>query len=232
MKINKSIAGIKDLVKLLFPVSRNSYAQEGEDLVLARIFEKLGIGVGFFVDVGAHHPTRYSNTYFFYKKGWRGINIDARPGAKKLFDWKRPKDINIECGVSDVPAVLKYFMFNEPALNTFAPEEAAKKNVPPYYIEAVKELPVCSLTFILDHHLPTSQCIDLLSIDVEGLDYQVISSLDFGKYRPKVIALEILRTSFEEFSDNLTVKTMQSKNYRIEAKTSNTYVFVDVALGV
>ena len=223
---------IKDLVRLLFPISRNSYAQEGEDLVLARIFEKLGISIGFFVDVGAHHPTRYSNTFFFYRKGWRGINIDARPGIKKVFDWTRPKDINIECGVSDIPAVLRYFMFNEPALNTFSPAEAAKKNVPPYYIKEVKELPVCSLTFILDKHLPSSQCIDLLTVDVEGLDYQVVSSLDFDKYRPKVVALEILGGSFEELSDNFTLKKMRSKNYRIEAKTSNTYVFVDATRGI
>ena len=55
---------------------------------------------GFYVDVGAFHPTLFSNTYFFYLNGWRGLNIEARPGSKQLFDKLRPKDINVEIGVS------------------------------------------------------------------------------------------------------------------------------------
>lgn len=96
-----------------------SYSQEGEDLVLARIFEELRITKGFFVDIGAHHPARFSNTNYFYRRGWRGINVDALPGTKKLFQRKRPRDITIECGVGSQEGVLKYFVFNEPALNTF-----------------------------------------------------------------------------------------------------------------
>ena len=224
------IRDLKELIKLVFPMSRKSYSQEGEDLIISRIYEKICRNSGFFVDVGAHHPTRYSNTYLFYKEGWRGINIDARPGIKKLFDWKRPRDINIECGVSDVPGMMTYFMFNEPALNTFSSDEAAKKNSHPYFIENTKELPVFSLTSILDKNLPKNQSIDFLSIDVEGLDYQVVNSLNFEIYRPKIIAVEILGTSFENNNDNTTVKLLRSKNYRIEAKTSNTYLFVDMAI--
>lgn len=75
-----------------------SYSQEGEDLLLSRIFgDKKD---GFYIDVGAHHPFRFSNTYLLYKRGWRGINIDAMPGSMKLFNRFRPRDINIECGVA------------------------------------------------------------------------------------------------------------------------------------
>jgi len=68
-----------------------SYSQEGEDMILRRLFEKQL--TGFYVDVGAHHPKRFSNTYFFYKQGWHGINIDAMPGSMKLFEKIRPRDI-------------------------------------------------------------------------------------------------------------------------------------------
>ncbi|MFA7355121.1 MAG: SAM-dependent methyltransferase, partial [Sulfurimonadaceae bacterium] len=71
-----------------------SYSQEGEDMILRRLFEQQPNG--FYVDVGAHHPKRFSNTYFFYKKGWRGINIDAMPNSMELFNKIRPRDINIE----------------------------------------------------------------------------------------------------------------------------------------
>ena len=61
-----------------------SYSQEGEDMILRRLFETRRRG--FYVDVGAHHPRRFSNTYYFYRQGWSGINIDAAPGSMKLFD--------------------------------------------------------------------------------------------------------------------------------------------------
>lgn len=75
-----------------------SYAIQGEDLILRELFEYAKSG--FYVDVGAHHPFRFSNTYLFYKVGWRGLNIDAMPNSMKLFNRFRPRDINIECGVA------------------------------------------------------------------------------------------------------------------------------------
>ena len=81
------------------PWQVRSWSQEGEDMILHRIFG--GKKSGFYVDVGAHHPKRFSNTYFFYCHGWRGINIDAMPGRMKLFNQWRPKDINLEMGVAE-----------------------------------------------------------------------------------------------------------------------------------
>ena len=73
-----------------------SYSQEGEDRILLMPFENCKDG--FYV---AHHPTRYSNTYLFYRMGWSGINIDAAPGSMNLFKKKRPRDINLEVAISD-----------------------------------------------------------------------------------------------------------------------------------
>ena len=102
-----------------------SYSQEGEDMILRRLFENQT--KGFYVDVGAHHPIRFSNTYFFYKKGWRGINIDAMPGSMKLFNKIRPRDINIEKAISDKKEVLTYYVFNDPALNGFSKKLFGRK---------------------------------------------------------------------------------------------------------
>src|SRR6185437_4393165 len=77
-----------------------SFSQEGEDLVLAREFE--GKTKGFFVDVGAHHPIRFSNTFKFYLQGWRGINIDAMPGSIAFHARVRLEDINLEVPISNV----------------------------------------------------------------------------------------------------------------------------------
>ena len=83
------------------------YSQEGEDILLSRIFGEQT--EGFYVDVGAHHPRRFSNTCFFYKRGWRGINIDALPGSMKVFQKLRPHDINLELAVSEREQVLTYY---------------------------------------------------------------------------------------------------------------------------
>ncbi len=74
--------------------------------------------------MGAHHAQRFSNTNYFYWEGWRGINIDAMPGSMEPFKQSRPRDINLEIGVSESAQVLTYYAFNEPALNGFSKELA------------------------------------------------------------------------------------------------------------
>ena len=76
------------------------FSQNGEDLILNRLLENKSNG--FFVDVGAHHPVRFSNTYLSYLNGWNGINIDAMPNSMMIFDKIRPRDINIEVGLKTV----------------------------------------------------------------------------------------------------------------------------------
>lgn len=60
-----------------------SFSQEGEDMLLDRFF--MNQKDGFYVDVGAHHPERFSNTNYYYLRGWRGINIEADPSLMKEF---------------------------------------------------------------------------------------------------------------------------------------------------
>ena len=149
------------MLRVLSSHARLSYSQEGEDMILGRIFDqKTG---GFYVDVGAHHPFRFSNTCVLYQRGWCGINIDADPTLIAAFQRHRPRDINISTGVSDEPGVLLFHVFNEPALSTFDPAVAAEKERhPAYRIVARKEVVVQRLDAILATHLPWPQEIDLL----------------------------------------------------------------------
>jgi FkbM family methyltransferase len=209
-----------------FPIGRLSYSQEGEDLVLARILGELKIATGFFVDIGAHHPNRYSNTYYFYRRGWRGINVDALPGTKKLFERMRSRDITIECGVGLQQNVLTYFAFNEPALNTFSEEEAKKKEHPPYRIVGTFQIPVVTLRQILDDYLPCGVQIDFMTIDAEGFDHEIISSNDWSLYRPRVVLVELLNTDIQNLEGHPTAQILHLNNYRALAKTFNTFFFV------
>lgn len=171
--------------------STKSFSQEGEDLILKRIFERQEYG--FYVDIGAHHPFRFSNTYVFYKKGWKGINIDAMPNSMDSFNKYRPRDINLEVPIGKSGSKLKYYIFNEPALNTFDEtrvEDIVKK--PEYTLIEKIEISIYSLKEILDTYLPKGQKIDFMSIDVEGLDLEVVQSNDWKKYRPRILLVESL----------------------------------------
>lgn len=223
----------KSIISILADIKNNyfngyatqSFSQEGEDMILKRLFENQHNG--FYVDVGAHHPKRFSNTYFFYLQGWRGINIDAMPDSMKAFKKFRPRDINIEKPVADKKQVLTYYAFNEPALNGFSKELSEKRNgIGNYFIKFTKDIETATLDEILDSNLPLKQQIDFLSIDVEGLDFMVLKSNNFEKYKPKVILIEILESSLSEIKDNEIAKYLNQLGYSIYAKAVNTVFFM------
>lgn len=168
------------------------YSQEGEDILLERIFADKA--QGFFVDVGAHHPTRFSNTFALYKRGWRGINIDATPGSMDAFRALRPDDINLEIAVSDRMEPLVLHVFKEGALNTLDPALSATYAAGGWERTGTIELQPRPLADVLGQYVPAGQAIDLLSIDVEGEDLGVLRSNDWEKYCPGLIIVEALDT--------------------------------------
>lgn len=70
-----------------------SFAQDGEDLFLMSYFSERK--EGFYVDIGAHHPLRFSNTAWAYKIGWHGINVEPNIDAINLFHEYRKRDIEL-----------------------------------------------------------------------------------------------------------------------------------------
>ncbi|WP_205945216.1 FkbM family methyltransferase [Pedobacter hiemivivus] len=200
-----------------------SYSQEGEDGILSRVFGNRQDG--FFVDVGAHHPIRFSNTYKFYENGWRGINIDACPGSMEPFNRIRPLDINLEIPVSNLKEKMPFYVFNETALNTFSLElanEYQKKDS--YWIDKTVVMETSTLASILDDHLPANQEIDFLSIDAEGFDFQILISNNWTKYKPKVVLIEC-DLSIAEFMDSDLYRFMEKEQYEFFAKTVKTVFF-------
>lgn len=231
---------IKNLLKKLVPTryweSPNSfyhlylnshagtyYSQEGEDIILRRIFGDQK--TGFYVDVGAHHPKRFSNTCYFYDKGWQGINIDALPGSMKVFQKLRPRDINLEIAISEKEQNLTYYMFNEPALNGFSKSISEGRQNKDYQIEKKISIPSFPLSKILDNHLPLNQKINFLSVDVEGLDLKVLASNDWVKYRPQVVVVEVLFSSLNKLENDPVYSYMVTQGYYLFAKLIHTCIF-------
>lgn len=207
-----------------------SYAQEGEDILLDKILRRLLAGrKGFYVDVGANDPTKHSLTHRFYKQGWRGINIEPRPESKALFDQIRPRDINVETGVSDLSGELTYHMFEVSVYNTFDTELAKEFSRSTKSLGS-RLLSVQRLDVLLDEYVPEGQTIDLLSVDVEGFELNVLRSSNWEKYRPLVVALEVLEYDLGQGPEQAApVQFMIEQNYRFLAKTENTLIFADVS---
>jgi FkbM family methyltransferase len=205
-----------------------SYAQEGEDLVLSVLMEPDVPRSGFYVDIGAHHPTRFSNTMHFYDRGWRGLNVDARPGFAAEFRAVRPRDIAVECGVASRPGELLFYEFNEPALNTFDGDIAQRRHGHRHYrIERKVPVRICTLATLLDQHVGPNQPIDFLSVDVEGLDVDVLRSNDWDRYRPRFVLSEVYGQWLDEVIGCETVAVMGELGYRACSRTRHTIFFED-----
>lgn len=203
----------------------SSFAQAGEDMILDKYFDNRK-EPGFYIDIGANHPYIYSNTYKFYLKGWRGINVDANPGTKRLFDTIRPKDINVEAGVSLIPGQLDFYMFDNSVFNTLDKQTAARhcKEFSINIREVIK-IQTTTLSEILNTHLLPSQKIDFMTIDVEGLDMDVLRSNDWNKYRPEVLVVECVYEDYEDIQKMEAATYLKEFGYTFFAKTFSTFFF-------
>ena len=198
-------------------------------MILRRLFKSRSRG--FYVDVGAHHPKRFSNTYYFYKAGWHGVNIDAMPGSMTAFRKMRPRDINLEAAIASEQGALDYYVFNETALNSLSRKltESQLEKRHRRRIERVVELQTEKLAEVLNAHLPAGQRIDFLSVDAEGFDFEVLRSNDWTKYRPEVVLVEILGSSLADLLRHEITQFMREQGYTLYAKCVNTVFFrVDV----
>lgn len=203
----------------------SSYSQEGEDLVVDRYlnYQKKG----FYVDIGAMHPIRFSNTYHFYERGWRGVNIDATPGSMAEFTKLRSRDLNLELAISNVQENKKYYLFSEPALNTFSKKLANQYVSNGQKIVCTKTIKTNTLDEILVSNLKSNQIIDFMSIDVEGMELEVLKSFNLKRFEPKLILVESLRsyTISEAIRSELN-KFLCKQHYNLAAKTYNTLIFL------
>jgi FkbM family methyltransferase len=170
----------------------NTYSQHGEDIVFLNIFRLIGVEKISWLDVGAHHPFRISNTALLYEKGHRGINVEANPNLMEAFIAQRPEDTNLNIGVADEPGSMNFYLIDKySGRNSFSKHSA---------VEFVRAHPEFKITEIIKIHVTTIPALlkeggretfpDLLSLDVEGLDDKIILSLDLKEDGPKVICVE------------------------------------------
>jgi FkbM family methyltransferase len=211
----RSSFGFAQRALLGYEPSVYSFSQAGEDIQVRNYFyERLTKNTGgTYVDIGAYHPYLLSNTYYLYRCGWRGINIDPRPGSKALFDRFRPDDVNLELAVSSEDGNVEYFFSNEsPTLNTIKQEHIERLGMSSKFVGTIS-IPTRRLDSILAEHFPNDFKIDFLTLDVEGGEMEVLNSLDWGLYSFGLIAVEVLGESLDEIKANPVSRYLSELGY-------------------
>ncbi len=168
--------------------SKGEFSQHGEDVFLAKYFaSKLK---GFYVDIGASHPFRISNTYSLYRRGWSGIAVDAIPTFTWLYRLWRPRDVFVNVGIGADAGRMTYNELTPSVLSSF--DESYVKSLVESGKAAIHrryEVDVITPDTLLARHC-SDRKIDFLSIDVEGLDYAILRAINFTKFRPSLISVE------------------------------------------
>jgi len=130
-----------------------------------------------------------------------------------------------EEGVGDKGGVLIYHMFNEPALNTFDSKIANKRDgLNGAKIVGNSKIPVRRLDEILIS-IPYIPPIDILSVDVEGFDFQVLNSNDWIRFRPKIVIVECSSNDLLSIDSDPVNKFLNSLGYVAYAKTGLSIIF-------
>jgi len=161
----------------VFPVTCEG-SQYEEDTILASLLT----GPGMYVDVGASHPQECSNTWRFYQRGWRGLLIDPLPETWYGLLRHRPEDhlFPVACSNTNGTATLRMYH----SVSTLREDWPIPDDNELLDIETMRLSDILSL-------FPTIRdCARLLSVDVEGLERQVLEGNDWSTFRPEVVVCE------------------------------------------
>jgi FkbM family methyltransferase len=154
---------------------------------------------GFFIEVGSDDGVRFSNTLFFERSlGWFGICIEPKPTVFSLLQQNR-KSICLNYAISSEDGKTEEFLEIEGYGRQLSgivkhydirhlERISREKNHPQFEKDRIISVPVRTLNSILQEYKVCA--IDFLSIDTEGSEVVVLSSIDLEKYPARVILIE------------------------------------------
>ena len=207
--------------------SKKNYSIFGEDKFIERYFGNKP--KGFYIDVGCYHPLDGNNTQLLYKKGWNGINLDINYYSIKLFNFLRKRDINIHSGISNKKNRLTMYYRKEINMLNTLDEKIAKMNFRNGYKK--KNIQVNTLNYFISKYFKKLDMIDFINIDVEGVELNVLKSLNFKIYKPQLICVEIhnikkmFDTNYKYLKTNSIYNFLVKKGYKIVWKYKYSFIF-------
>jgi FkbM family methyltransferase len=209
--------------------ARMTFSQQGEDIVLFHVVKDLlRVDRATYIDVGAAEPVLSNNTYLLWGVGHRGVLVEPNPAfAKKLRDY-RPGDKVVEAGVgvTDATEADYYEIKGNPMLNTFSPDQVKtlQQGKNEDVVERVRKMPLININRLITEQL--GKAPDVLSTDIEGLDYDIIRSLDLSRFRPGAICAETVAMSAAGANSDIT-KYLLAQGYVVRGGSTVNTIYVD-----
>jgi FkbM family methyltransferase len=205
-------------------LKRKQYSQWGEDKFINKFFQNKKDGI--YLDIGCFHPLMYSNTCLLHRNGWRGINIDINPTSIDLFNIVRPNDTNICTTISKKKEIFNIF-YDDPfsPLNTLS--QKFYENSKDKFFKNKKKITVESKSIKQILEISKSdKNIDFVNIDVEGMDYEILTAIDLNRLKPKLISIETHNVDGSKSENFELIETFMIKNsFSIHKRVGPTTLF-------
>lgn len=208
-----------------------SYAQQGEDLIVRAMFDHFAITAPTYLDVGAWDPIIHSNTYLLYQAGGHGVLVEPNPALRRRLHRVRPRDRTLAVGIGvTAEASADYYVIGGPSeglFNTFskqAADELQRDSHGVHTIEKVIRIPLVNINAVMAEHFDTAP--NFLSIDTEGLDLDILKSMDFDRHRPDIVCVETVELGTDRVELEI-VRLLESRSYSVRGATFANTIFVD-----
>lgn len=209
----------KRLLPIYSRIPRIHWGQSGEDAILSELLHERH---GTYVDVGAAHPRLGSNTYFLYRRGWRGTVVEPNPISARLLRKVRRRDRVVEAAAGSAAGTVTFTIFQSDYLSSVNPVVVQERVDGGELIESVLEIPIITLADLKLRAQPRDPC--LLSIDCEGADLEVLRGNDWSSFLPRVICVEEPSITLTEPTE--IRRLLEGLNYRLHAHTGLSAVYV------
>lgn len=198
--------------------------KSAEDYILITLLRQMHLKTVKYLEIGVCHPVLRNNTYLLYEtysneEGFEGVLVEANPTCWELIDEYRPKDKLIKCGVGKEEKVATFYMFPSYLGHSTFVKETADELIKENRICEKYQIPMRNINCIIEEEFDGTP--DLLSLDVEGLDYEVLASWDEKKY-----PISIVLTEVTECGENNIAILMERKGYRCVATTMENVIWM------
>ena len=170
-----------------------SHAQNREDVLLWRALRH--VRGGFYVDVGANHPSHDSVTKSFYDRGWSGINIEPLREHYEELARVRLRDVNLQVAAGAQEGEIDLYDSDVRGLATASLEVAEARRAAGGVVRQCR-VPVQRLDTILAAHAPEQ--IHFLKVDVEGFEASVLQGIDLTRWRPWLVVVEATKPNSQD----------------------------------
>lgn len=176
-----------------------------------------------YIDIGCYHPLLNSVTYTLYKRGWCGIVFDPQKESKALFQKYRNRDIFINAAVGEKDGIDVNFYFFKKREFSMSSSKYLNHNIDRYNLGKVKQV---NLSKELERN--SIKNFDIINVDVEGGEYEILKGIDFKKYTPSIIIVEIKADNIHEGINHKISELLLKHGYELHAVCVISYFFVKI----